>query len=84
MKVNIRYFAAAAAYAGADSDVVGVAAGATVGDLADAIKEARPDSERLATVLDVASFLVNGKRAESGDVLPNDPDVDVLPPFAGG
>lgn len=84
MKVHVRYFAAAADYAGADSEEIEIEDGASVGELADAIKSARPDSERLAKVLDVASFLVNGKRAEAGEVLTGMPDVDVLPPFAGG
>ncbi len=90
MNVHIRYFAAAADYAGADSEVIEVGEGATVSDLAESIKASRlkatrsEDSDRLVKVLDLASFLVNGKRAELADVLPADAEVDVLPPFAGG
>ncbi|MDP9806270.1 molybdopterin converting factor small subunit [Trueperella bonasi] len=84
MKVHVRYFAAAADYAGTDAEVLGVNEGASVADLAAAIKRDRPDSERLARVLDLASFLVNGKRCEPSEILPADAEVDVLPPFAGG
>ncbi|QOQ39789.1 MoaD/ThiS family protein [Trueperella pecoris] len=40
--------------------------------------------ERLAHVLGLCSFLVNGKHAERSDVVPEGAAVDVLPPFAGG
>ncbi|VEI13181.1 MoaD/ThiS family protein [Trueperella bialowiezensis] len=104
MIVNVRYFAAAAAYAGVDAERFDLADGASVGDLVAAIKAkhdagSAPDAvppasepgagnpagnERLSRVLELSSFLVNGVRAESADVLPADADVDVLPPFAGG
>lgn len=40
--------------------------------------------ERLAHVLGLCSFLVNGKHAERSAVVPEGAAVDVLPPFAGG
>ena len=80
--VTVRYFAAARAAAGAESEDLTVPAGATVADLVDALagREAR-----LATVLARCSFLCDGVAVrDRGTVLQADQTVDVLPPFAGG
>ncbi|KTF04610.1 MULTISPECIES: MoaD/ThiS family protein [Trueperella] len=86
MIAELRFFAAAADAAGTDTATVEVPQGATVEELAarvhDAVAPADPD--RLTRVLGLCSFLVNGKHAEREAVLPDDPRVDVLPPFAGG
>ncbi|MDG4790870.1 MoaD/ThiS family protein [Micromonospora sp. WMMD1102] len=77
----VRYFAAARAAAGVPEETV-----PGVGSL-DALAGALADRHgaRLATVLTMASFLVDGvawhdRRAP----LPAGATVDVLPPFAGG
>lgn len=80
--VTVRYFAAAKAAAGRDAEVMTLAAGATVGDLVDALS-AR--SAHLARVLVRCSYLSDAVAVRSLDtaLLPGQ-TVDVLPPFAGG
>ena len=76
----VRYFASARAAAGLSEEVVPAA---TLGELRTALVETH--GERLATVLRVASFLVDGVAWRDPDApLPPDGTVDVLPPFAGG
>lgn len=78
----MRFFAAARAAAGADSDQLIVPRGATV---ADVVSELRYRSDELARVLQRCSYLCDGiavrdqnTELDSGQIL------DVLPPFAGG
>ncbi|MGE2816480.1 MoaD/ThiS family protein [Mycobacterium heidelbergense] len=82
IKVTVRYFAAARAAAGADSESVILRPGTTVAELVERL--AVPGS-RLAKVLTRCSYLCDGiavrdetKALRSGDT------IDVLPPFAGG
>jgi molybdopterin converting factor small subunit len=77
----VRYFAAARAAAGvAEESVPG---GRSLDELADDL--ARRHGERLARVLGVASFLVNGVACHDRQApIPAGATVDVLPPFAGG
>lgn len=86
MIAHLRFFAAAAEAAGTDSATIELAAGSALADLVALIGDAlRPaDPERLARVLSLCSFLVEGKHASLEQALPTDPRVDVLPPFAGG
>jgi molybdopterin converting factor small subunit len=77
---TVRYFAAARAAAGVSEEVV---AAVTLGSLRRAVADAH--GERLAAVLRVASFLIDGVACRDDDAaLPDDGTVDVLPPFAGG
>lgn len=82
MPLTVRYFAAARAAAGAAEEALPVGAyslQALIGELA-----AR-HGPRLAKVLAVASFLVDGAACHDREaVLPAGAAVDVLPPFAGG
>jgi sulfur-carrier protein len=82
VQVSVRYFAAARAAAGSDSEQLTVGAGATIGQLVDRLGDRRPE---LARVLLRCSFLCDGiavrdkaKPLQSGNT------IDVLPPFAGG
>ena len=80
---TVRYWAAARAAAGARSDDVDAAT------LALALDELRGrHDERLAAVLSVCSFVVDGEPVGMRDhaQVPLDGEqlVDVLPPFAGG
>ena len=82
IQVTVRYFAAARAAAGAESESVILRTGTTVADLVERL--AIPGT-RLATVLGRCSYLCDGiavrdetKALRSGDT------IDVLPPFAGG
>jgi sulfur-carrier protein len=82
IQVTVRYFAAARAAAGAESESVILRPGTTVADL---VKRLAGPRTRLATVLSRCSYLCDGiavrdetKTLRSGDT------IDVLPPFAGG
>lgn len=85
IRVTVRYFAAARAAAGAESETVTVRPGATVAELVDGL--AGRDT-RLATVLSRCSYLCDGI-AVRDDPATSRPlrfgnTIDVLPPFAGG
>jgi sulfur-carrier protein len=82
VRVTVRYFAAARAAAGADSETVDLRAGSTVGDLVDML---RARDAGLAKVLARCSYLRDGIAVRNvADELGNAQTVDVLPPFAGG
>ena len=75
----VRYFAGARAAAGVSEEKL---AATTLDDLVAAVG-ARGD--RMASVLAVSSFLVDGLAChDRAAALPSDCTVDVLPPFAGG
>ncbi|MBQ0903678.1 MoaD/ThiS family protein [Micromonospora sp. U21] len=77
----IRYFAGARAAAGRSEEVT--AAGRSLDDLA--VELAHRHGDRMAAVLRVASFLVDGVTCHDRQApLPGGATVDVLPPFAGG
>jgi molybdopterin converting factor small subunit len=83
--VTVRYWAAARAAAGRESDRVEAA---TLADALAAVVRLRPDNRRFADVVAVCSVLVGSTPVSShepaavslseGDV------VELLPPFAGG
>ena len=81
--VTVRYFAAARAAAGVESEPVDVPVGATVDMLLKTMRAAHDDE--LARVLDRCSFLLDEVAVRDRDALVHDGAVvDVLPPFAGG
>jgi len=82
IQVTVRYFAAARAAAGTESETVVLRPGTTVSELVDRLAGR---GTRLATVLTRCSYLRDGiavrdeaTALHTGDML------DVLPPFAGG
>lgn len=79
--VTVRYFAAARAAAGrSEESVPGIRC---LDELADELVARH--GARLATVLTVASFLVDGVAwHDRRTPLPPGATIDVLPPFAGG
>lgn len=80
--VTVRYFAAACAAAGTDSETLVVPAGATVADLADDLAARNP---RLAAVLPRCSYLRDGIAVrDRAAPLRAGETIDILPPFAGG
>lgn len=80
--VTVRYFAAARAAAGAESETIAVRAGATVAELVGGL--AGRDAS-LATVLSRCSYLCDGIAVkDDATVLRPGDTIDVLPPFAGG
>lgn len=82
IEVTVRYFAAARAAAGADSETVVLRPGTTVAELVDRLATG---GSRLATVLNRCSYLCDGVavRDETASLC-NGNTIDVLPPFAGG
>jgi molybdopterin converting factor small subunit len=82
LRVTVRYFGAARAAAGAESQTLMVAHGTSVAELTGRLAER---NERLATVLARCSYLCDGVavRDTAAEVLTGQ-IIDVLPPFAGG
>jgi sulfur-carrier protein len=80
--ITVRYFAAARAAAGSDSEQLTVPSGATVGELVDGLGGR---SHELARVLLRCSFLCDGLAVrDQAQPLQAGNTIDVLPPFAGG
>jgi len=80
--VTVRYFAAARAAAGTETETLTMASGSTIGALIDLLGDTRPP---LATVLTRCSFLLDEVAVRDRTrVVPYGCRVDVLPPFAGG
>jgi molybdopterin converting factor small subunit len=86
--VLVRYWAAARAAAGVDSETLEVDDGTTLRDVLDRVRKAHPDRPRLSDVIGVCSVLVGERPVGSTD--PADvpiragDTVELLPPFAGG
>jgi sulfur-carrier protein len=86
--ITVRYWAAARAAAGVESDVLPVSAGTTLAALLASVRALHPDRPRLAEVVQVCSVLVGDRPVGSADpgsvtLHPGD-TVELLPPFAGG
>ena len=82
VRVTVRYFAAARAAAGTETEMMDLRTGTTVAELIDSLK-AR--DAVLATVLARCSYLCDGIAVrDTATALGDAQTVDVLPPFAGG
>jgi molybdopterin converting factor small subunit len=82
VEVTVRFFAAARAAAGAETDALTLSPGATVAEL---VSELCCRSDELARVLQRCSFLCDGVAVRDRAItLQSGQIVDVLPPFAGG
>ena len=80
--ITVRYYAAARAAAGSDSEQLTVRPGATVRELVDGLGGR---SRELARVLVRCSFLCDGLAVrDQAQPLRAGNTIDVLPPFAGG
>ena len=86
--VTVRYWAAARAASGVESDEVPVTGGTTLADVLAAVRDLHADRPRLAQVVAVCSVLVGEQPVGSSDpravVLAAGDTVELLPPFAGG
>ena len=81
--VTVRYFAAARAAAGVETETLDVASGATVDDVLAAAR--RQHGTEFARVLERCSFLLDEVAVrDRGARLAESATLDVLPPFAGG
>lgn len=81
--VEVRYYAAARAAAGADAEKVAVASDATVADVLHAVRAGH--GPEFARVLQRCSFLLDEVAVrDHGVPLGAASTLDVLPPFAGG
>ena len=86
--VMVRYWAAARAAAGVESDVLPVRDGSTLADVLAEVRRVHEDRPRLAAVVSVCSVLVGERPVGTADpaavtLQPGD-TVELLPPFAGG
>jgi molybdopterin converting factor small subunit len=86
--VLVRYWAAARAAAGVDSDRVDVGAGTTLAAVLAEVRSRHADRPKLPDVVAVCSVLVGDRPVGATDpahvtVAPGD-TVELLPPFAGG
>ena len=82
IEVTVRFFAAARAAAGHESETIRIQPGTTLSGLVDQLN-AR--GENLAKVLMRCSFLCDGIAVRDAEMALTDAQtVDVLPPFAGG
>lgn len=82
VRVTVRFFAAARAAAGAESETIDLPAGASVDDL---VRTLKARDTALATVLARCSYLRDGVAVRDLTVELGDAQtIDVLPPFAGG
>ena len=80
--LTVRYFAAARAAAGTETESVRVAQGTTVAALVETLATRGPE---LAKVLQRCSFLCDGVAVrDDARELSDRQTIDVLPPFAGG
>jgi molybdopterin converting factor small subunit len=84
----VRYWAAARAAAGVESDTVEVGSGTTLAAVLRQVTQLRADRPRLPDVIGVCSVLVGDRPVGAADpddvpVRPGD-TVELLPPFAGG
>ena len=80
--ITVRYFAAARAAAGTESENLTVPAGTTVATLVDELGER---DARFAAVLGRCTYLRDGVAVrDAGPALRPGETIDVLPPFAGG
>lgn len=83
ISASVRYFAAARAAAGRDSEEFTLPAGADVAALLAAVRNAH--GAELSRLLDRCSYLLDEVAVrDHGVVLHDGAVVDVLPPFAGG
>jgi sulfur-carrier protein len=84
-RVTIRYWAAAKEAAGVAEETVEAV---TLSDALNTAVASRKQDNRLATVLERSSFLVNadpvGHAAKESIMLDDGSMIEVLPPFAGG
>jgi sulfur-carrier protein len=82
VSLTVRYFAAARAAAGAETETLRVESGTTIAGLVDGLAARGPD---LAKVLDRCSFLCDGMAVrDMANEVSDGQTIDVLPPFAGG
>ncbi len=82
IQVTVRYFAAARAAAGAESETVPLRPGSTVAELVEGLAMR---GAGLAEVLERCSYLCDGIAVRDHNAaLRAGATIDVLPPFAGG
>lgn len=82
ISVTVRYFAAAQAAAGVETETLVVRPGTTVGEL---VERLAAHGSRLATVLSRCSYLCDGVAVrDETTALRSGDTIDVLPPFSGG
>ena len=86
--VVVRYWAAARAASGVETDVVEVGSGATLSQVLESVRSRHSDRPRLKDVIAVCSVLVGDRPVGTSDpdqvVVRAGDTIELLPPFAGG
>ncbi len=87
-QVTLRYWAAARAAAGTDTDALEVTGPVSLADLLVRARETHADSARFAEVISCCSVMVGDRPVTTADpatvVVQPGAHVEFLPPFAGG
>lgn len=87
-RITLRYWAAARAATGVETDVVEVDGPVTLAALVEESIRRHPDAARLPQVLECCSVLIEDKPVATADrtalEVPPGSHVEFLPPFAGG
>ncbi len=82
VRVTVRFFAAARAAAGTETEMIDLPPGTTIAELIDSLKARHAG---FAHVLARCSYLCDGIAVrDTANALGDAQTVDVLPPFAGG
>ncbi len=81
MDVRVRFFARAKDLAGADTVIVKVPTGVTIGDLRYRLAKEFP---ALAGILERSALAVNDEFADDTMTVPGNAEIAVLPPVSGG
>lgn len=83
-QIIVRYWAGAQAAAGVATEELDIGApgeSATVGEFIEVATRAHPG---LQAVFTLSAVVVEGRRLDPADAVPDGAHVEVLPPFAGG
>ncbi len=87
-RITVRYWAAARAAAGVESDSFAVDGPVSLADVMVLVRQSHADAPRLESVIGVCSALVGERPVGSLDpaavMVPPGETVELLPPFAGG
>lgn len=80
-QVTVRYWAGAGAAAGVATEELELGDPGTVGELIAVATARHPD---LRAIFALSAVVVDGRRLDPADPVPEGAHVEVLPPFAGG
>lgn len=83
-QVTVRYWAGAQAAAGVATEQLEIGGRSELGTVGDLIEVATTRHPGLRAVFALSAVVVDGRRLDPADSVPEGAHVEVLPPFAGG